>query len=329
MIASAIVGYGWWGRTIAARLCGSPAMRVACVVEPAPMAAAEAARAGYRVYGSLAEALGDPAVQAVVIATPHSLHEAQVVESAQAGKHVFCEKPLALTRASAERCLAACRANGVRLGVGHERRFEPALERLARLVRDGELGTVLHAEAAFSHDKIADLPADNWRASREECPAGGMTGSGIHLTDMLIAMFGRVEMVSALTHVIGEEREIGSTAQLAFARGATASISAILATPLYISCRVFGTRAWAEVANDAHPDAPEGRSSLTVQRSGAPRTLETFGWTDTVRANLDSFAAAAEQRAAYRFAEDEILHNIAVLEAITVSARDRRSVRLS
>ncbi len=322
------MGYGWWGRTIAARLRGSSAITIAFVVEPQPMAAEQGRRDGFRVHDDLAQALAEPAVQAVIIATPHSLHEAQVVAAAQAGKHVFCEKPLALTLASAERCAAACRANGVVLGIGHERRFEPGIERLAQLVREGALGTVLHAEAAFSHDKIADLPADNWRVSKDECPAGGMTGSGIHLTDMLIAMFGRVELVSALTQLTGEGREIGTTVQLGFARGMTASLSAILATPLYISCRVFGTQAWAEVTNEAHPDAPDGRSRLTVKRSGKSAMVETFGWTDAVRANLEAFAAAAEKRAPYRFSDEEILHNIAVLEAIAVAARERRSVRV-
>ncbi len=328
MITAAIVGYGWWGRTIAARLKSSNALHVRRVVEPAPLAAAQARQAGYPVDAGLADALTDPAVQAVVIATPHSLHEAQVVAAAQAGRHVFCEKPLALTRASAERCVGACRANGVVLGIGHERRFEPGLERLAWLVREGELGQVLHAEAAFSHDKIADLPSDNWRASKDECPAGGMTGSGIHLTDLLIAMFGHVVLASACTHVLDDGREVGVTAQLAFARGMTASISAILATPLYISCRVFGTRGWAEVSNDAHPDAPDGKSRLIVQRSGKAPEIETFDWTDTVRANLEAFAAATEGRAGYRFSDDEILHNVALLEAIAVSARERRSVEL-
>jgi predicted dehydrogenase len=68
-----------------------------------------------------------------------------------------------LTFASAQRSVAACRSVGVRLGIGHERRFEPAIERLAQLVRGGHLGKALHAEADFSHDLIARLPDDNWR----------------------------------------------------------------------------------------------------------------------------------------------------------------------
>jgi predicted dehydrogenase len=78
---------------------------------------------------------------------------------------VFCEKPLALTRADARRAIEACNAKGVVLGVGHERRFEPPTLDLRRRVETGELGTLLQIEANFSQDKFLTLPAGNWRLS--------------------------------------------------------------------------------------------------------------------------------------------------------------------
>src|SRR5262249_46886020 len=116
--------------------------------------------------------------------------------------------------------------------------------------------------------------------------------------------------------------------QFGFANGATASISAVLATPQCIRCRVFGTEAWVEVVNDAHPDSPEGKAHLTLQRTGSPPETTTFSWTDTVRANLEEFARAIEGSGKYRFTPGEILHNIEVLEAVTVAARTCQTVRL-
>lgn len=325
MITCALVGYGWWGRTIARRIAGSEQIKIRTVVDRAEAARRDAGAAGFGVCENLGDALKDPAIKAVIVATPHSLHEAQVVAAAQAGKHVFCEKPLGLTFASAERSVVACRAAGVRLGIGHERRFEPAIERLAQLVRGGQLGKVLHAEADFSHDLIASLPDDNWRNDPRECPAGAMTGSGIHLTDLLIWMFGRADSVSALTvRVAG--RDVGTSAQLRFVSGMTASIGAILATPLYIRCRVFGTEAWAEVLNEAHPDSPSGVTRLVQTRSGQAAIVEEFSWTDTIKTNLEAFAAAVEGRGEYGFTEMELVHNIELLEAITTSADNHQTI---
>ena len=83
------------------------------------------------VYADYREMLADPGVEAVILTSPNHLHEEQAVAAAEAGKHVFCEKPLSLTGASAARIAAAAEAAGVTLGIGHERRFEPAMARLA------------------------------------------------------------------------------------------------------------------------------------------------------------------------------------------------------
>jgi len=95
--------------------------------------------------------LADPAIDAVLLATPHSLHPAQVIACAEAGKQVFCEKPLALHRADAARMFGACREAGVTLAVGHNRRFWPSMRALRDIVTSGELGTILHVEGHNSN----------------------------------------------------------------------------------------------------------------------------------------------------------------------------------
>src|SRR5580704_638731 len=154
MISAAIVGLGWWGRTIATTLAASDKLRLVRAVDTDPRAGDWARERGLSVSVELGPALDDPTVEALILCTPHSRHREQILRVAQAGKHVFCEKPLALTRRDAVDCVAACEAAGVVLGLGHERRFEPPILELSRLAKSAELGTLLQIEATFSQDKF-------------------------------------------------------------------------------------------------------------------------------------------------------------------------------
>ena len=122
MIQAAIAGLGWWGKHIIRHMADSDALRIVTAVEANPALAGFAAEHGVEFTTNLEKVLSDPRIDAVILATPHSMHTSQVLAAAAAGKHVFCEKPLALTRADAERSVEACRAAGVLLGLGHERR---------------------------------------------------------------------------------------------------------------------------------------------------------------------------------------------------------------
>ena len=329
MINVAVVGYGWWGKHIVRRLAGNDKLNVLFVVELAADRVAEIHAAGHGRIADYDAALSDPAVDAVILTTPNRMHVRQVVAAASAGKHVFCEKPLSLTAAGAREAVAACKAAGVILGIGHERRFEPALQRLKALVESGSLGTIMHAEAAFSHDKLASTPAGDWRTKKADSPAAGMTAMGIHLSDLLIALFGRVNVVQALTsdRALGWETGDVVTVQLRFEAGMTATFSAILATPPFIRFHVFGADAGVEVRNSDHPDSAESVAELVLTQTGRPPSVERYDWTDTVVANLEAFASAIEGESPYPFTAEEIVHNIEVLEAIIASAESGETVR--
>jgi len=330
MINVAVAGYGWWGKHVVRRLAGNGKITVLFVVEPAADRIAEIQAAGYNSLEDYDAALSDPALDAVILTTPNRMHVRQVKAAAGAGKHVFCEKPLSLTAAGARQAVAACQGAEVILGIGHERRFEPALQRLKVLVDSGELGTIMHAEAAFSHDKLAATPASDWRTKKADSPAAGMTAMGIHLSDLLIALFGRVSVVQALTsdRALGWETGDVVTVQLRFEAGMTATFSAILATPPFIRFHVFGADAWVEVRNSDHPDSPTSVAELVLSQSGRAPSVERYEWTDTVVANLEAFASAIEGESAYPFTAEEIVHNIEVLEAIAASAERGETVRL-
>ncbi|WP_051660959.1 Gfo/Idh/MocA family oxidoreductase [Bosea sp. 117] len=317
MIRAAIAGLGWWGKHMIRRMADSDRLRIVAAIDTSDAQATFAAEHGIPLTTRWEDVLNDPSIDAVILCTPHSLHTAQVAQVARAGKHVFCEKPLALTRADAERSVAACRAAGVKLGIGHERRFEPAMLEIRRLVTSGALGTIAHVEANFSHDKLAAVPKTDWRASSVDAPAAGMTAMGIHLTDAFLDIFGPISEVYASTASRASDRANGDVVSVhaRFASGATGYLNAILVTPLYIGMTVFGTEAWVETRNHTHPDTP-GPTTLTVQHKDGRRELRDYEWTDTVKANLEAFAASIEDGAPYCFTDEQKIGNIAVLEAI-------------
>ena len=231
--------------------------------------------------------LADKSIDAVVLATPHTRHRAQVEAAAAAGKHVFCEKPFALNVADAKAAIAACRKAGVALGVGHNRRLWPSIVKLKQVVSSAEFGTVMFAEGNYSHDILANTPLDNWRSAPQETKAGGMTGMGIHLLDAFSFLVGPMARVSALSTRRILPFEAGDTTQamLAFRNGATGTIATSLKTPGFVwRCAVYGSEMWAESLS-------ETRVTL-CRRDGKPETFEV-PQTNHIGANLDSFAAAA------------------------------------
>jgi len=331
MLNAVIVGVGWWGKHIIGCLHNSPKIRITHALDLEPDSIREFA-AGFdiSVGTDYHRTLEDPDIDTVILTTPHGEHEAQVIAAAGAGKHVFCEKPLCLTRASAARAIDACDTAGVSLGVGHERRFEPALIEIKRMVKAGELGRIMHVESNFSHDKQATMTADNWRVGATDTPAVAMTGMGIHLTDAYLDMFGPIDEIYAQTaqRVVPFDSGDVVSVQLRFASGATGYFSSIMATPLFLRYQVFGSKAWVEARNQTHPDS-KGVTLLTVNRSGADPVTTTFEWVDTVRANLHAFADEITGKRDYPFSAQQKLDNIAVLEGICASARQGKMHKLN
>ena len=320
MLNVAVCGLGWWGRIIVPLLKASAKLRVLCVVDPDPKAAPFAAEQGVPLR-SFEAALRDPAVQGVVLCTPHTLHTGQILAAANAKKHVFCEKPLAMSRADVLRSIQACRENQVVLAVGHEKRFEPPIQEVMRMAKAGELGTLLQIEANFVQDKFLSLPADNWRLSSKEAPAGPMTATGIHLLDLSVGTLGPAERVFACVRQLGSQLVNGDTLGILvnFKSGANALLGAVLATPFDGRFAVYGNQAWAEVRDKAHPEAPQGWT-LTVHRRNGEKIVKDYAPAKAVLANLEAFAEAARGGAPYPVPQEQMIANVSALEAIFRSA---------
>lgn len=328
MLNVAVVGMGWWGKTLVTAIKKSSKLRAVKGVKRNPATEAEFARAqGLEIISDYAAVLKDPGIQGVVLCTPHTLHTEQIIAAANAGKHVFCEKPLSLTRADVVRAVEAVNRSKVVLAVGHERRFEPPILDLMRTIKSGELGTPLQIEANFSQDRFLALPADNWRLTAKEAPAGPMTATGIHLLDLAVGVFGEAESVLCSVRRLGSELANGDTlaALVSFRRGGHALLTAILATPFDGRFAVYCSKGWIDVRDKSHPSTPQGWT-LTKVVSGDQRATREYPPASSVLANLEAFADAAEGRAPYPITQDEMVADIAALEAIIESARTGQRV---
>ena len=319
MLNVAVCGLGWWGRVIVPLAKSSAKLKVVRVVDPDPAAASFASQQGIALCAFDA-ALKDPAVQGVVLCTPHTLHTDQIVRAANAGKHVFCEKPLSLSRSEVLRAIDAINKQKLTLAVGHEKRFEPPIQEALRMIKEGELGTPLQIEANFVQDKFLSLPADNWRLSAKEAPAGPMTATGIHLLDLSVGVFGAAQRVFASVKTLGSHLANGDTLAILvdFGKG-HALLNACLATPFDGRFAVYCSKGWVEVRDKAHPEAPEGWT-LTVIPRGKERMVKSYPPAKAVLANLEAFADAASGGRPYPVPQAEMVANVSALEAIFKSA---------
>ncbi len=321
MIRAAIIGLGWWGQTIAASLADSDLIRPVLGVDPLEGARAKAAAAGLQTAAQFEDALARPDIEAVILCTPQDHHARQIEAAARAGRHVFCEKPLCTTGADAERALAAVKAANVQIGIGHERRFEPAVIEMRKRFAEGEFGSGLVVEGNFSQDKFLSLPRDNWRLSKAENPVGPLSATGIHMVDLSIALLGQPKSVWARLATLGSDFANGDTLTITigFANGATALLTAVLATPFMGRLALLGSKGWMEIRDRTHPEHPTGWEVTRTVRGSAPVTA-TYPPHPAVRDNLEAFARAVLGKAPYPVTHEEMLANVKTFEAIKRSA---------
>ena len=323
-VGVALVGMGWWGKKMLNVLAAAPSdIRVVRAVEPnLETARALCAEKGVALTADYVDALSDPDVEAVVLATPHALHGAQIEAAVAAGKHIFCEKPLALTKAGAEKAVRLCRDAGLVLGMGHERRWEPPVAELLARADAGDLGRIHQIEANFSHDKFLALDRDNWRLKADQAPAGGMTATGIHLLDLSVRLLGPAQSVWCVCEQLSSDLPQGDTvaAYVKFRGGGTSYVSASLANPFVSRLAVFGSKGWIDIRDKAHVEAPDGWV-VTSAKVGGPITTAEVPAAEPVKDNLVSFARAVRGVERYPITAEHLVNNIALLEAVFASAQ--------
>lgn len=316
MLRCASIGMGWWSDELADAVQGkSDAIRiVTCFTRSAEKRAAFAEKYRTETHDSYEAVLADEVIDAVILTTPHSVHAEQVIAAAQAGKHVFREKPFTLTRAGAQAAADACAEAGAVLATGQNRRWHSGTRALKAMLEDGAFGTLLHAEANFSVPSALGYPPELWRANRVESPAGSITALGIHMIDALIYLLGPVARVAAQAHRRAVPVDIDDTTSvlLTFESGASGYPGTFFACPHTSYINVYGTGSNAFAQIDS--------SRLTVHPADGPARDEPIEAQDTLRLEPEEFAEACAGEARYTVTPAEAVHGIAVLEALVEAA---------
>jgi predicted dehydrogenase len=324
MIRAALNGLGMWGARLVESIRNkSSLIRFdAAITRDATRHKELAGKLGLKLFEQEEDALASADIDALVLATPHSHHHRQIVAAAKAGKHVFVEKPFALTRRDAEDAVAACAKACVTLGVGFNRRHAPAVIEMRRRIRAGEIGDILHIEAQFSGPSGYRLKEGQWRATRAESPAGAMTARGVHALDCMIHFDGLVQSVSAIStrRVIPADIDDVTAALLTFETGITGQLTSLHATGEIWRLHIFGSKGWMESRGDT--------DLVIAGLEGEPKQVE-LARADKERAVLEEFAQAVMSRKATAIDPAEIVNGVAVLEAIVRSSESGQTVKIA
>ena len=327
-VRAAIIGMGNWGQNLVKSVHGrSDLIRFVAGATRTPGRAEEFSRShGIPVQASFEAVLADPSIDAVVLATPHSMHAEQIVAAARAGKHVFTEKPLGLTAAESAAAVQACADHKVTLAVGYNWRFQPALQEIARMLADGRLGKLLHIEGNFCGPSAYRFGRDHWRQDRDEAPAGGMTGRGVHVVDAMLYLAGAIDTVYAQSFRLAQDFGADDTTSMLFRfkNGTTGYLGTVIASAETWRMQVFGSKGWAEVGDVEHLTTWQMKvcylDPANVFVKQKPE-LMTFDTVSTERAELEHFARAIQAGRPLAVPGGDEVHNVAVLDAIVESAR--------
>jgi len=326
MINAAIVGMGRWGQTLVNSVAGSSDVItfVAGNTRTPSKVVDYAAEKGIKLHSSYEDVLADDNVDALVLASPHSVHFDQIMAAADAGKHVFCEKPFCLNAADARTALNALASNRLKVAIGHNRRFSPNAIKLKEMIDSGELGDMIQIEGNFSANMAGY--AGEWRESRAESPAGGMTSLGIHAIDMFVNLFGRVKSVQAVSRRITMPYDIDDSTMILmdFENGQSGYLGSVAATGTLWQVRAFGNKGWGNIfAHDQFTAQLTDGSFIEESWDGYP-----YPGMPTIKAEMEAFAADCEGGAPFPATPDQILHATAVLEAVITSAETGTRVTL-
>ena len=342
MINAGIVGLGWWGRTLVEAVSGGQSGEINFVAGAARTHTDDlkkfAGEHKFELYDSYEKLLKHPGLDAVVLATPHSLHSEQVIAAAKAKKHVFCEKPFALTKEEAKKAVAAVKRAKVTLGLGYNRRWHPEMTKLRNQIDSGELGVILHVEATMTFPNALTLKADAWRASKEETPCGGLTPMGVHAVDGMIDLCGPIKEVycQSFRRVVQIDSDDTTSILFRMKEGMSGYLGTMTATGGGFSFQVYGSKGYVRLEGMTHvAGAPseERRTRLFGKCIFKPIAGPAVTWDaerlDVTKVTLEAFARACAGKEEFLIPLEEMVHGASVTEAIIRSAKTHKPEKVA
>ncbi|MGH8912196.1 MAG: Gfo/Idh/MocA family protein [Acidimicrobiia bacterium] len=320
----ASIGLGRWGNELVKAAEDTGRIAIISGYARTPEKRAEfTAATGSRTASSLDDVLADPEVEGLLVATSHSSHRQIIEEAAEAGKHVFMDKPLTLTVKDGRAAVDAAAAAGIVLQVGHQRRRLAAHRAIRGLIDGGSIGDIQLLEAQHSLPNGFTMPEKAWRRNAEESPLGSMTSLGIHQIDNFHYLAGPIARVAARTRP-GRAVTIDEATGLLFefASGAIGTMVSSFFTPWHIRLSVHGTEGAAYANEDGSRLDFQPRGDREVN----PQPIDPV---DPVADQLAEFARAIRGEVRPEVGGEEGLAVIAVLEAAVESAAGGRFVEVA
>ena len=321
----ASLGMGWWSDVLADAINRSGKLTItACYSRSEEKRAAFAAKYGCRAVPSYEAILADKDIEAVINTTPNGVHLESTRAAADAGKHVFLDKPIANTVSDGRRITELCRKAGVVLALGYQRRRENQFRWIKRQIDEGLFGKLVNAEANISRDRLGKIDLGSWRYQAAGMPGGVMLQIGIHYTDVLEYLIGPVKAVSgqfARLVLPGDNPDVASLV-LEHENGALSTLNASYASASeYYLMNIYGKEA------TAYYDMFEG---LRMLKRGEGKPVKVpFANKDTIAEELEEFADAVRGGGAPEVGGEYATTSLAVIRAGILSAREGRHVEIA
>ena len=321
----ACIGMGWWSDVLADAMKRSNQFEIAaCYTRSAQKRHAFATKYGCNAVSTYEEILNDRGIDAVINTTPNNVHLETTRAAAQAGKHVFLDKPIANTIADGRAITEACRKARVVLALGYQRRKESHFRWVRRQIDDGVFGKLVNAEANISRDRLGQFDLNSWRYTAEGMPGGVMLQIGIHYTDVLEYLMGPIKAVNGrLAQLVlpGDNPDVASLV-MEHDNGALSTLNASYASASEYYCmNIYGKEA------SAYYDLHHGLRFLKRgSKSANPVPCEK---NDTIREELEEFADAARGKGKPEMDGEASTRSLAVLRAGIKSAREGRRVEVA
>ena len=326
----AIVGLGRWARTLTEAVQHSQQLKLVAAygVSPEERASYErefGRRFGIRVAPDMPSLLADPAIEGAILTVPNEHHYPVAAEVAQAGRHVYTEKPIANTVEDALRIAALQKRHGITVTVGHSARLMAGIRQIKEAIDAGELGRIVFMEANFSNFRGLSFTPQMWRWYKDKAPGGVLSLLGIHQIDVLHYLGGEMTEVTSMSSKlspIGMESDDQSMTLIRFADGKLGYVGACWTSPGIFAVRVFGQKGLMHYEIDFDTwDTPEKlheTATLYIQRGKdgyANREVLSIRPSDMFREELDMFARTVRTGAPSELTAENATASLAVVYA--------------
>ncbi|MDA1001707.1 MAG: Gfo/Idh/MocA family oxidoreductase [bacterium] len=328
-VRMAFVGLGRWSDMLADGALRSGRVEIAGgLSRSGEKKAAFSEKYGGAPLQSYEEILASDSVDAVVLTTPNSLHVSQAAAAARAGKHIFVEKPMALSVADCKKMIAAAEAAGVTLAVGQNTRRMVRYRKAAELIREGAVGEVVLVEGNMSKTQGYRLTPKLWRWSREESPGGPLVSFTVHQADSFNYLIGPIHRVSAFTKKLSGPAPPDDVmaAVVEFKSGALGYLGGTMLTGTRNFTQIHGTEGNVLVDEMGSAAFYQKKGSEEFERFPMPDHMTQLA--DSLAEEMDEFAACIQEGAKPEVGGEEGMAAVAVIEAILRSAEADGPVNL-